>query len=337
MNMLSLLRTTAGDWRRDHASLLAGSVAYHALFALAPVLLLVIAVAGLLLSEESAQREALFWMRETAGADAERFVESALRARDWVGDSWVASVVGAVLVLFAAVGLLGVLRSALNVIWKIEVKPDRGVAGAVVKNAVSFLLILVGGTLLLVSAVASALITVFLDAVSAYVLIPGPTLGVLQLALSYVVAAAFFVSTFKLLPDARLAWKDAAVGSLFTAALFVVGTALITRYFAWSGVVSAYGAAGSLVAALLWIYYSSNILLLGAIFTKAYAAAHRRPIRPAPDARRKDEGIHVEVPHPSFLLKTRVILKTLFVEWLVLRWVLRLRAFVRRSISKRDE
>jgi membrane protein len=329
--MFRILTKAFREWRNDRASLLAAALAYYAVFALAPLLLLVIAVTALILNEQSAQREVLGWMEGAAGEEAARFVVTALQARSWVNASWTASLVSIGVMLFASLGLLGTLRVCLNAVWHVEAKPSNSWLHAVAKKIGTLIIVIIAGGLLLLSTIASALMGAFLDIASAYVAIPPATLGVLQILLFFVISSLLFLAIFKALPDTVIAWREAMVGAAFTGLLFVLGATLLSRYLAATGIASAYGAAGSLIALLLWIYYSSQILLFGAECTKVYAQFRGEPIKPDAFARSTDDPALRKGASLSLLQKGRIVLKTLLVEVRVLRFLLWIRRLFRRD------
>jgi membrane protein len=196
----------------------------------------------------------------------------------------VATVVAVVTLLLGASGFFGQLQDALNTVWGVEPKEGRGVWGFIKDRFLSFVAVLGTGFLLLVSLILSSTLAVIGKWFSGVLPLPEAVLELFNFVLSFVVITGLFALIFKLLPDARVAWRDVWVGAALTSALFTIGKFAIGLYLGKSNVASAYGAAGSLVIVLVWVYYSAQILLYGAEFTQVYANRLGERIVPAPDA-----------------------------------------------------
>jgi membrane protein len=196
----------------------------------------------------------------------------------------VATVVAVVTLLFGASGVFGQLQDALNTVWGVEPKEGRGVWGFIKDRFLSFVAVVGTGFLLLVSLVLSSALAALGKWFSGVLPLPEAVLQALNFMVSFVVITGLFALIFKVLPDARVAWRDVWVGAALTAALFTIGKFAIGLYLGKSNVASAYGAAGSLVIVLVWVYYSAQILLYGAEFTQVYANRLGERIVPAPDA-----------------------------------------------------
>jgi membrane protein len=286
---VKLLSQTFQAWIADRAFRMAGALAYYSLFSMAPLLLIVIGVATQVFEKQAARTEILNQVQDTVGLDpsARDAVEKMLD-QPVGGAGVVATVIGLVVLLFGASGVFAELQDDLNTIWKVQPKPGLGIWAMIRDRLLSFTVVLGTGFLLLVSLVVSAALSAlgnFLDA-----RIPGMTWlwHVLNLVVSFAVVTLLFAMIYKVLPDAQVAWRDVWVGSVVTALLFTVGKALIGIYIGKSGVASSFGAAGSLVVLLVWVYYSAVILLLGAEFTHAYALATRRHVPPTENAQSTD-------------------------------------------------
>jgi len=263
------------------------AVAYYSVFSLAPLLLFVIGVAGLILGKETVQGQLQQQIAGILGSDAAAQIATMMQhAAENTGKNVIGAVVGFVVLLFGATGLFVALQDALNKVWHVKPDPDAGVKAFLTKRLLSFGLILVMAFLLLVSLVISAVLAAIGTWLSQKV--PGAlSEGVMQvigLVASGMVIAALFAAIFKVLPDAKIDWRDVAWGAAITSALFTIGKTAIGLYIGKSGTASAYGAAGSLVVIIFWFYYSALILLAGAEFTKIWAAAHGHGIEPEPDA-----------------------------------------------------
>jgi len=286
---LGLLRATWQAFNDDKAQRLAASIAYSTIFSLAPLLVVLIAVVGGILDvsgsggHTSAENGLLAQIRQSAGPAAADTVRQLIAASfNKPRANTIAQILGWVFFVVGASGLFAALQDALNAVWHVA-DAKGGWKRMLRDRLISFAMILVIGFLLLLTFVANAAIAF----IGAHVLANVPVAGnpavatVLDDALDVVVMTIVFALIFKVLPDAPIAWRDVAIGAAVTAVLFVVGEALISLYIAYGGVASAYGAAGSILVALLWIYYSALILLLGAEFTKVYAGRKTLVAAPA--------------------------------------------------------
>ncbi len=271
-SIIYLFRQTFKEWQEDKVPMLAASLAYYTIFALAPLLIIIIAVLGFVLGQSSVQQDLINQFQGLFGDEVAGFVQSMLENRDTGRGGILASIVGVVLLLLGASGVFIQLQSALNEIWDVEpgAQPG-GILAILKKRLLAFGMILGIGFLLLVSLVIPAAISVLERFLGNR--FPGSeTLWQwLTFALSLAVIVVLFALLFKFLPDVEIAWRDVWTGAVVTALLFTVGKTIIGLYLGNSGVASAYGAAGALVLLLLWIYYSAQIVLLGAEFTQVYA------------------------------------------------------------------
>lgn len=272
---LGRLKAVLADMARgfiaDECLSRAASIAYFTLFSLSPLLVVAIAIAGAAFGEDAVRGAVQDQLRGLLGAEAAGAVEAAIRGAGDVGSGLVAGAIGVGLLLLTASGTFGEIQSALNAIWKTEVPPHGTLSRLIRAKAAAIGLVGATGFLLLTSLVASAGIA----AVGTWMTtsLPGGAL-LLELAnatISLVMLALLFAAIYKLLPDRRIAWRDVVVGALATATLFTLGKSAIGLYIGGAGVASSFGAAGSLAAVLVWIYYSSLIFLLGAEFTRAWA------------------------------------------------------------------
>jgi len=283
--VVSLLRGAAQAWVDDRAASLGASLAYYTLFSIAPLLLIVIAVAGALFGADAARGAIFDQLRGLLGADGAVAVEGLLESVRRHGQSTIGTVVGGALLLLGATTVLAELQAALDRIW--QAPPPAGRPGwwLMLRTRLLSLGLLLGvGFLLTVSLVSSAALAAWgrwwAPAFGAWTAL----LEAANLTLGFAMTAALFAMIYKLLPSVRIAWRDVAVGAVFTAALFSIGRSLIGLYIGTSGVASGFGAAGSLVALLVWVYYSAQVFLFGAELTWVYARRHGslRPATPAP-------------------------------------------------------
>lgn len=279
--LFGLLKETFQEWSDDKAPRLAAVLSFYTIFSLAPILIITIAVAGFFLGQADVRENILMQVETTFGPDAEEMVEGLIDDASRPGSGVVATIIGMITIIAGATGVYGQLLEALNTIWEVEPAPDSGIFDTLRKRLLSFTMVLGIGFLLLVSLVISAA----LSAISQYFseLLPGIDIfwQILDLVVSYALITLLFAMIFKVLPDVEVAWSDVWVGAAFTALLFTIGKFLLGWYLGTSTPGSTFGAAGSLVGILLWVYYSAQILLFGAEFTKVYTRRHGSKIRPA--------------------------------------------------------
>ena len=280
----NLLRTTAREWSEDKVPRLGAALAFYSVLSIAPLLLIAIAVAATLYGEEAASGKLVDQIQGMVGKQGAEAIQEMLKNAHKPGSGIIASLVGFATLLFAASGVFGQLQDSLNTIWEVQPKAGRGILGAVKDRFVSFLMVLGIGFLLLTSLVLSTTVAASSSLLSGLAPSLRPLLQFGDLFVSAIVVTLLFAMIYKLLPDVKIAWSDVWVGAGLTTALFLIGKALIGAYLGRSGYGSAYGAAGSLVVLLVWIYYSSQILFFGAEFTKVYANSYGRHIEPASDA-----------------------------------------------------
>lgn len=279
-----LIKEAAADWSHDRAPRLGAALAYYTVFSLVPFLVVVIALIGLVLGQEAAQSAILSHIATLVGNQSAAAIKDMIQRADQPSTGLVATGLAVVTLLFGASGVFGQLQDALNTVWGVEPKEGRGVWGFIKDRFLSFVAVLGTGFLLLVSLILSSALAAFGKWFSGLLPLPEALLHLFNFVLSFVVVTGLFALIFKVLPDAKVAWRDVWVGALLTAALFTIGKYALGLYLGKSNVASAYGAAGSLVLILLWVYYSAQILLYGAEFTQVYANRLGERIVPAPDA-----------------------------------------------------
>jgi membrane protein len=281
----SLLKATFFEWLDDQAPMLGAALAYYTVFSLAPLLIITIAIAGLVFGAEAAQGQIFDQLRgllgDASGKAMEEIVQSA-SAEPKTGV--VATVIGLVTLLFGASGVFGQLQASLNIIWGVQPKPGRGILGIIRDRILSFGFILVVGFLLLVSLLLTAAIAFVGKQFGA--MVPGmeALIQLLNAILSLAVITLLFAMMFKILPDANIAWRDVWIGAFITALLFTIGKFALGFYLGRSGVASSYGAAGSLIVLLIWVYYSSQIVFFGAEFAQVYANRFGSHVTPSSNA-----------------------------------------------------
>lgn len=290
---VTLIRETFKAWNRDNAQQLGAALAFYTALSLAPLLVLLIVIAGQLLGDAAARNEIQAATQNVIGADAASVVESVIQNASTSGSSVVATVISFVMLMVGASGVFVQLRKALNIVWALAPKPERGLLGMLRDRLISFIMVLAAGSLLIaflaLDTVAGALNEAFgplltgLPSFSRFVQIL-QTLQTVKLLVSFAVFALLFALIYKALPAATIAWRDAWIGAGVTSLLFTLGNFLVGFYLRRSTVGSAYGAAGSLVALLVWVYFSALVFFFGAEFTQVYANYYGSRIVPDPDA-----------------------------------------------------
>lgn len=277
-----LLKQAFQEWNQDRASQLAAALAYYTLFSLAPLLILAIAIASLFFDNGAVRDQLMGQVEALMGGASANFVRTVLDNANRPGGSsgWVASAISVVLLVVGATGVLSQLQLSLNTIWNLETRPGIGLVDQLRKRLLSLGMVIVIGFLLLVSLIASSIISGF----SGYLntLIPGldALVQLLNFVLAFGLSTLLFALMFKYLPDAIIAWRDVWFGAAATAILFSVGKYLIGLYLGNSSFGSSYGAAGSVIILLVWVFYSAQILFYGAELTQVYSRRFGSQIRP---------------------------------------------------------
>jgi len=266
-----VIKETGTAWDDDNVTRLAAALAYYTLLSIAPLIVLAVAVTGLAFGEQAAREHIAGELAGVVGAGAAEAIQSIAKNARAPGTGVFSIAVGVVVLLFGASGVFGELQSALNTVWDVAPKPGRGIWGIIKDRFFSFTLVVGVAFLLLVSLVVSAALT-WVGAFFEQTLPGGAAVWqVLNFCISFGVVTALFALMFKTLPDARIHWRDVWVGAAVTAGLFTLGKFALGFYLGSAGVSSAYGAAGSIVALVIWVYYSAQVLLVGAEFTEVYA------------------------------------------------------------------
>jgi membrane protein len=279
-----LIKEAAADWSHDRAPRLGAALAYYTVFSLVPFLVVVIALIGLVFGEEAAQSAILGQIAALVGEQSAAAIKDMIQRAEQPSTGVFATVIALATLLLGASGVFGQLQDALNTVWGVEPKEGRGVWGFIKDRFLSFVAVLGTGFLLLVSLILSSALAALGKWFSGLLPVPEAVLQLMNFALSFVVVTGLFALIFKVLPDAKVAWRDVWIGAGLTAALFTIGKFSLGLYLGKSNVASAYGAAGSLVLVLLWVYYSAQIMLYGAEFTQVYANRFGERIVPTPDA-----------------------------------------------------
>lgn len=279
----TIFRDAVKDFLEDKALRLSAALSYYSLFSIGPLVLIAVAMAGLVFGAEAARGQVVGQLSGFIGTTGAEAVQEML-AGSSERKSGILGVVGAVTLLVGAGGVFAQLKDALNTVWEVKPAPGRGFVRFLKTRFLSMATVLGIGFLLLVSLLLSAFLSAAGKFLSAN--LPGGTLlwAVVNFVVSFVVIAFLFGALFKLLPDVELGWRDVAFGAVFTALLFVVGKTLIGLYLGRGALADGFGAAGSLVVVLVWVYYSAAILLFGAEITQVWANRYGSRIVPAKDA-----------------------------------------------------
>ncbi len=296
-DIIPLIKNTFTEWSEDKASRLAAALAYYTIFSIPPLLIIAIAIAGQVFGQEAAENQIIAQFSSLIGTDSAEALQAMIVNAREPGESIGAAVFGIIILLFGASGVFGQLQDALNTIWEVAPRPGRGIMGMIKDRFFSFTMVLTISFLLLISLIISAALAVVSEFVST--LLPNlPIVAqLLSLLISLTAVTVVFALIFKAVPDVEIAWKDVWIGAVVTAVLFVLGQFAIGLYLGNSDVTSTYGAAGALVVILIWVFYSAQILFLGAEFTQVYANRHGTRIVPARSAvpvtkeARENEGI----------------------------------------------
>ena len=273
-------KETFGSFSEDGAMRFGAALAYYSIFSLAPLLLVAAGIAGMVFGEEAVRQEVERQLSGILGERATRAVETMMEARQNAG-SGLATVIGIGALLLGASGVFGQLQDALNAIWRTKAKPGRGWWRFLRQRFLSLTMVLGSGFLLLVSMILTTLLNAFAERIGTMLPVSEAIAWILNFLLSFGVITLIFAMIFKFLPDVKLQWRHVWIGAVGTALLFIAGKELLGWYLGRESTVSAYGAAGSLVVIVLWVYYASLILFLGAEFTKAFTARTRSTVAPA--------------------------------------------------------
>ena len=288
-NDWELLKKTFTGFMDDKGMKLSASLSYYTIFSLAPLLLLLISLVGFFLGKDAVQGQLFSEINGMVGNQAAAQVQEMIKNLELSGKTTSAVVIGAVTLIIGATTVFGEIQDSINMIWKVKAKPKRGWLKLLKDRLLSSSLIVGLGFLLIVSLVVNGALQGLNDMLKNY--FPDVTVvifNILNVVISFLVITVLFGVIFKVLPDVKIQWKEVRVGAFFTACLFMLGRFLIGFYLETAGTASAYGAAGSLIIILLWVYYTAAILYFGAEFTRAYADFLGIRIRPA------DYAVYVE-------------------------------------------
>jgi membrane protein len=272
-----IAKDTGYGFVEDEALTRGAAIAFYTATSIAPVLIIAIAIAAVVFGHDAAQNAITTQLRGLMGDQAAQLLQTAVANAAEKSSGTVATIIGVVTLILTASGAFGEMQSALNVIWK--AKPTGTTFSRLVRNRfISLGLAAALGFLLLVSLVVSAALAAFGNELNAILPFGSSILSAVNLIVSFVLISILFAAIYKFVPDRPSTWRDVILGAMVTTLLFTAGKSLIAMYIGRTATVSSYGAAGALLALLLWVYYSAQIFLLGAEFTKAYANSRKREV-----------------------------------------------------------
>jgi len=288
-HLWQLTKQTASEWSEDNATRLAAALAFYTILSIAPLLVLAIAIIGLVFGEDAARGQVASELAGVVGPQAGEGIQTVIQHANSPSGGAISSIISVAVLLFGASGVFGELQSALNTIWEVKPKPGLGIKGFLRARLFSFTMVLSVAFLLLVSLVLSAA----LSAVGAFFehKLPGGAVlwGVLNFVISLGVITCLFAMIFKTVPDVQIAWRDVWIGAALTALLFTIGKLVLGLYLGRASVASPYGAAGSIIVLVIWVYYATQILFMGAEFTQVYARSRGAQVIPSKHAMPVDE------------------------------------------------
>jgi membrane protein len=274
-----LLKDTYAEWSKDNASQLGAALAFYMIFSLAPILIIIVALVGFVLGKESVSNYILGELTKVLGPDNASYVMTTIQSGYQAGSGLRATIIAIAIMLIGSTTVCVMLRNALNTIWGVPGE-YRGLLNMLRERLLSLLIIIFAGAFIFLSMIISSLLATMSFLLSNYVDIPLIFTSWVDNIVAIILLTFLFTMLFKVLPDVEIAWGDVWIGGAITALLFTLGKFLLGLYLARSTVSSAYGAAGSLVVILLWVYYSAQIIFLGAEFTQVFARKYGAEIVP---------------------------------------------------------
>ncbi len=276
-----ILVAAGKNWIESHAFIYAAALAFFTIFSIAPIMIVIVAIVGLVLGESAAEGELMDQLQEVLGPEAADVVQTAVVNSQLEQSGIWPTLVGIIAIVVGATTVFAQMQQSLNRIWDVAPRPSKNSIWLFLKARVlSLTIVLAIGFVLLVSLLLSVMLRMVMGFAEQWLPMPGWAMVGAEIAVSLTVVTLLFAAMFKILPDVALSWRDVLAGALVTAILFTVGRSLIALYLAHTATASTYGAAGSLVMLLIWVNYSSLILLFGAAFTRAHLTARGQPIRP---------------------------------------------------------
>lgn len=288
-NIWTILKDTARGFSDDKGLKLSASLSYYTVFSMAPLLLLIISLAGAFFGREASEGRIFSEINGLIGNEAAAQVQQIIKNLELSGKTTMSVIIGAITLVIGATTVFGEIQDSINIIWKVKAKPKKGWLKLIKDRLLSGSVIVGLGFLLIVSLIVNGVLMTLND----YLMSRFPdftivVFNIINIVVSFFVITVLFGVIFKVLPDAKIAWRDVRAGAFFTALLFMLGRYLIGLYIETTAAGSPYGAAGSIIVILLWVYYTAAILYIGAEFTRVYADFVGKKIEPA------DYAVYVE-------------------------------------------
>ncbi|WP_300566542.1 YihY/virulence factor BrkB family protein [Flavobacterium sp.] len=276
-----LIKTTYNEFDKDNAIKLSASLSYFTIFSLPPLLIIIMYISSFFYGREAVAGRFFIQINQMVGNEAALQIQETIKNIELSNSNVFAAVFGGIMLIIGASGVFAEIQSSINFIWGLNAKPSKGIMKFVKNRMLSFSMIAVASFLLLVS----LMVNTIMDVINARLMVYFPDITVylfyiLNLVILFLTTTALFSIIFKTLPDGRIAWKDTLIGSSFTSLFFMIGKFAIGFYLGNSSIATVYGAAGSIIIILVWVYYSAIILYFGAEFTKVYAKNHGNKIIP---------------------------------------------------------
>lgn len=284
-----VLLATFDSFMNDRGLKLSAALAYYTVFALAPLLMLIISLISTFLGDDAIQNNIYPQIKSYVGSSAAVEIQAMIKSVSLSGKTGIAIVTSVITLIIGATSIFLEIQDSINIIWRVKAKPKKGWVKMLTNRLISFSMIISLGFLLLVSLIINALVLALSTRITRY--FPEVTVqlfNLINIGITFIVIAVLFGIIFKFLPDVKIAWRDVRTGAFFTSLLFMLGKYLIGIYIQTTGTGSTYGAAGSLIVILVWIYYTSAILYFGAEFTQVYAEEYGDKIEPA------EYAVHIE-------------------------------------------
>jgi len=275
------IKEVAHNWDEDNVPRLGAALSFYTIFSITPLLIILIAVIGFFYNPNKASGEIFLQIREMVGKEGATLIQNAFKNANESNVGMIATIISLITLFVGATAFLEQLQNSLNTICKVRRKKGRGILGLLKDRVIQFSIIIIFGFFIILFLLTGSILSVldqFIDKRLAFIL------GSINFALSFSITFLLFAVIYKVLPDIRIAWRDVWIGSLVTSLLFILGKYFITSYLGQTSYGSIYGAAGSLAIFLLWVYYSAQILFLGAEFTYVFALQHGKGVRPDSDA-----------------------------------------------------
>jgi membrane protein len=295
----SMLKQTFAEWTEDKVPQLGAALAFYTALSIAPLLVISLAVAGIVFGKNAARGEIQQQLGSLVGSEGGKAIQQMIANADKPAEGTVATVLSVIILISGASGVFGQLQQSLNTIWEVQPKPGRGLIGMIRDRFFSAAMVFGVAFLLLVSLLLSAALTSLATVLKA---LPDSLYWLtetIHFAISFGVITLLFAMMYKYLPDVKIAWRDVWLGAVITAALFTLGKFAIGLYLGHSSMASSYGVAGSFVVLLVWVYYSSQILFLGAEFTQVYANRYGSRIVPSENAEPLTKEVRAQQGRPK--------------------------------------